>query len=200
MKKVLLIVAMAMISTGAFAQSINVKAGMNVSSHIGDDDAKAIIGFKAGAGVEFSITDMFSIEPSLMFATKGMKYEATILSSTVTAKVTQMYLELPILAKARINIGDNMNFTIGLGPYLAYGVGGKWKTVGDTPSGGWDREGAKAFGDNGYRPFDAGVALAAGFEFGRIIVGLDTELGLVKLHENISNKNMSFSVGVGYRF
>lgn len=50
-------------------------------------------------------------------STKGAKEDEVTMNA--------VYLELPVMAAARIKVADNTNIVISAGPYLAYGVGGK---------------------------------------------------------------------------
>ena len=78
----------------------------------------------------------------------------------------------------------------GLGPYIAYGIGGK--TQGTDDFGGMD----------GYKRFDAGLNLKAGYQMDiglRFILGYD--LGLYDKSpdpSDFTSRNRSFSVSVGY--
>jgi len=124
MKKSILVVLCALISTVTFAQgeiSWNVKAGMNISNFTSGDDTKAKIGFRGGVGMEYGITDMWSIQPSLLFTTKGTKIDAPLIDMTINA----MYLELPVNAAVRFNLGELSNIVVSAGPYIADGSGGK---------------------------------------------------------------------------
>lgn len=61
----------------SFAQlSFNVKAGLNLSSYIGDnsDHSKFKPGVRLGVGMEYQFTDIISLQPSLFFSQKGAKY------------------------------------------------------------------------------------------------------------------------------
>lgn len=215
MKKVLLIVALTMISTGAFAQtSFNVKAGMNVSNWMGKDveDLSAKIGFKVGVGMEYQFTDLISLQPSLMFSTKGgrqvEKYDEGGYSGKVKLVMNQAYLELPIMVAFRLNIADNTNIVLSAGPYLAVGIGGQteMKLTGDITweDLGVDKDDTKGdtFGDDGLglRRFDAGLGIGAAVEFGRMFAGLDCQFGMVKLEEDFKATNVCFGISVGYKF
>jgi hypothetical protein len=78
----------------------------------------------------------------------------------------------------------------GLGPYIAYGIGGK--TQGTDDFGGMD----------GYKRFDAGLNLKAGYQMDiglRFVLGYD--LGLYDKSpdpSDFTSRNRSFSVSVGY--
>lgn len=205
MKRVVLFVLALTMSTGAFAQmSWNVKAGLNVSNHLGSSDANPIAGVKAGIGMEYRINDLFSIQPSLLIATKGTKYEYSSMLATTNVKVNQTYLELPVMAAFRFDIGGNNNVVIAAGPYFAFGIGGKTTVDGSLSSIIWNVDTGNTFGSNRMNTFDCGLGAGVTFEFGRFFAGVDTEIGLMRLYDSSVRsdniKNVSFSVGVGYRF
>lgn len=209
MKKGLIFVLFALVSLVSFSQiSWNAKVGMNMSNFTGDMDTDMKVGFNVGVGMEYQFTEMWSIQPSLMFTTKGAKYDGdfSIDDASAKAEVTMnpMYLELPIMAAARFAIADNMNIVISAGPYLAYGIGGKLK-VKATAS--YEGESASEttktdiFGDDGFDRFDFGLGVGAALEINKFFVGLNGEFGLTKLVDGDgAPKNTNFSIGVGYKF
>ena len=118
MKKGLIFVLFALVSIVSYSQiSWNAKVGMNMSNLTGDVDTDMKIGFNVGVGAEYAFTEMWSVQPSLMFTSKGYKADGV--------KCNPMYLELPILAAARFAIADNQNIVVKAGPYFAFGVAGK---------------------------------------------------------------------------
>lgn len=129
MKKSVFVVLFALVSVAGFSQITgwNAKVGMNVSNWT-TDDLKAKIGYRVGFGTEYAFNDMWSLQPSLFFSTKGAKADSgEFLGSKVKMSVNQMYLELPVMAAARFKVADNTNLVVSAGPYFAYGVGGKSK-------------------------------------------------------------------------
>lgn len=206
MKKLFLAACLSLIATGAFAQtSFNVKAAFNMANHMGVDGGNMKPGFKAGVGMEYAFNDLISLQPSLMFATKGAKGNIFELpNARIDATVNQMYLELPIMVGFRFNIGGNTNIVLSVGPYVAYGIGGKTKITSSIAIPGWEADGdvytQDTFGDSDMRRFDAGVGVGAAVEFDRFFVGLDSEFGLINLHEDSDAKNISVGIGVGFKF
>lgn len=211
MKKGVILMLLAFISVGAFAQiSWNAKVGLNLSNYLKDDDAKVKAGFNIGAGMEYSFTEIWSIQPSLLFTTKGAR------TKMGDYKVTSnpMYLEIPVMGAARFNVAPNTNIVISAGPYFACGVGGKnsMKIEGGTIK--YD-----VFGDSniqigdesiqakGLKRFDAGLGIGVACELSSLVIGLNTEFGFVKLsdyanwkgHEQ-SPRNMNVSISLGYKF
>ena len=64
----------ALVSIVSYSQiSWNAKVGMNMSNFTGDADTDMRVGFNVGVGMEYQFTDMWSIQPSLMFTQKGAK-------------------------------------------------------------------------------------------------------------------------------
>ena len=116
MKKGLIFVLFALVSIVSYSQiSWNAKVGMNMSNFTGDADTDMRVGFNVGVGMEYQFTDMWSIQPSLMFTQKGAKLG--------DIKANPMYLELPVMAAARFAVVDGQNVVVKAGPYLACGLG-----------------------------------------------------------------------------
>ena len=122
MKKGLIFVLFALVSIVSYSQiSWNAKVGMNMSNFTGDADTDMRVGFNVGVGMEYQFTDMWSIQPSLMFTQKGAKLG--------DIKANPMYLELPVMAAARFAVVDGQNVVVKAGPYLACGIAGKYKML-----------------------------------------------------------------------
>mgnify|MGYP003191718350 CR=1 FL=1 len=184
MKKSILTVLFALICTMGFSQvSFNVKAGLNLSSYIGEnsDHSEFKPGARIGVGMEYQFNDMISLQPSLFFSQKGAKYssgfDGNIIDADADVKINQLYLELPVNVQFRFNIADNTNLVIATGPYLACGVGGKAKF-----------------------DVDAGWNIGLGVEFGKILVGLDTQLGFCKVMDGDAPHNANIGITLGYKF
>jgi hypothetical protein len=204
MKKLAFFVVFALVALVASAQTqINwsVKAGLGFSNWMGDgsDGAKAKFGYKVGVGADVPIDGTWSFQTGLNLVSKGVKGG----SDGVDVTVNQMYLELPLMAAVHLGTANNFDVVLNAGPYLAYGIGGKTKskysglelsydTFGKTTVDGTTLE--------GLRRFDAGLGLGVAFDFNRWVIGLDTQLGLVKLEDGDALKNMSFFVTAGFKF
>ena len=151
---------------------------------------------------------MWSIQPSLLFTTKGYK-EKKEDGETETGKATPMYLELPVMAAARFAIADGQNIVVKAGPYFAFGLGGKYKygdydekIFGDEDYD-EDGDGVTDYTSEGAKRFDFGLGVGVTYEINKFFVDLTGEFGLTKLYdmeEGSAPKNMNFSIGVGYKF
>ena len=212
MKKVFLVVAILlgcnMLSMAQDSQttdskiSWNVKAGMNISDWTGGDseDAKAKVGFKIGAGMEYALDKTWSLQPSLFLTSKGAKGKG---EEGEKVTVNQMYLELPVNLQARVPVADKTNILFAAGPYFAYGVGGK--VSGEATVDGIDYSAStNTFGKDKAKRFDAGLGLGVSLEVSKVIVGLEGQLGLTKIGDGASSddspKNINFGITIGYKF
>jgi len=216
MKKVFLVVALLlgcnMLSMAQNSQttdskiSWNVKAGMNISNWTGGDSegAKAKVGFKIGAGMEYALDKTWSLQPSLFLTSKGAKGEGEGAEGEGKATINQVYLELPVNLQARVPVADKTNILFAAGPYFAYGVGGKmsgevsFDDIEYTAS-------TNTFGENKVKRFDAGLGFGVSLEVSKVIIGLEGQLGLTKIGDGEGNssdspKNINFGVTVGYKF
>ena len=157
-------------------------------------DAK--FAYKVGIGLEvpFANTNIWSFQTGLNFISKGVKGDGvTDAWDVVDVTINQLYLELPLMVGARIHTASNFDLLFKGGPYLAYGVGGKTKIDGVS-------EKADTFGDDGLKRFDAGLGLGVAFEFGNIVVGVETGTSFTKVASGVSAHNLSALATIGYKF
>ena len=189
MKKVLLLLVMAVAAFSASAQiTWNAKGGLGVAHCWGDSEGlKSHFVGKIGAGIEKPFTSNWSLMPSLELAWKGCK-----IGNEVTLDV--LYLQIPIMAAYRLNLNDSWNMTLKAGPYLAFGVYGKYKFQ--------DGEGSvNAFGSTGGgKRFDLGLDLGVDFEYHRYVFGVEYELGFLPIAKGENVHNGAFYATVGYKF
>lgn len=198
MKKFLMTAVLGMFALAGFSQvKWDAKVGMNFSNMTKFDDTKALPGFNLVVGMDFGFSENWSLQSGLMISSKGYKVKDY-------AKVRPIYLDIPILAAYKFNISDNTKFVINAGPYLAFGLGGKCK---------FDEGGDyKLFkGEDGedaeYSRFDLGIQYGIGLEIGdHYLVNLTGQNGFISPfdypdgYDGDKPKNMTFSIGVGYRF
>lgn len=192
MKKFLMTAVLGMFALAGFSQvKWDAKVGMNFSNMTKFDDTKALPGFNLGVGMDYGFSENWSLQSGLMISSKGYKVKDY-------AKVRPIYLDIPILAAYKFNISDNTKFVINAGPYLAFGLGGKYKYD--------EGEDVKIFKDydkkKGWKRFDLGIQYGIGLELNdRYLINLTGQNGFISPADGGENpKNMTFSIGVGYRF
>ena len=205
LKLSLVIALLGMVSlVGAQNLSFNVKGGLNLSNFSGDiPDTKVNPGFHIGVGTDFEFAPNMSIQSGLFFSNKGAKIDGEIdlenyeiLAAEVT--VNANYLQLPIHLAYKIDVMPGTKVVLHAGPYIAYGIAGKTKADVAGLS-----EKVDTFGDDGLdlKPFDAGLGLGVGAEFGKIILDLGWDMGLTNIGDSYADvKTQNAYLSVGYRF
>lgn len=233
-RKTLFLLLLSSIAGAAVAQvQLGVRAGANFSNVVAKDEdgnkmsTSLLPGFHAGITADLALADEFYLQPALLFNTKGYQYKESESSVTVALNQHPYYLELPVNFIYKPALG-NGHLLLGAGPYIAYGVGGRWKLKAESGSSTLTRTGSLEF-KNDYsldsslfggniedlpeklpyaKPFDVGASLLAGFEFAqKISVQLNGQLGLLNIAPTIDGqqtgeviKNMQFGLSVGYKF
>ena len=230
LSKIFLIVIVAFVANNVNAQekfSFGVNAGATLSDMLaarnpsvntpfGRNSYGLTFGYTFGVTVDYNLTDNFFIQSGLSFITKGSKDEYTvtimteILGGTYYSELHKhknqsLYLQLPIYAGYKFQVAESVKLLFNVGPYFAYGIGGKtkseWKPQGGSGVSGSDKK--DTFGDDGLKRFDCGLGFGAGVEFGKIGVNAAYYLGLIGVHADNSSvtlKNRSFALTVSYKF
>ena len=193
MKKFLMTAVLGMFALAGFSQvKWDAKFGMNFSNMTKLDETKALPGFNLGVGMDYGFSENWSLQSGLMISSKGFKYK----EGDWKSKFRPIYLDIPILAAYKFNISDNTKFVINAGPYLAIGLGGKNKET--------DEEDVKLFDKDGYdwKRFDLGIQYGIGLELSdRYLINLTGQNGFISPVDGGDDpKNMTFTIGVGYRF
>ena len=98
-----------------------IKGGLNLSYlNVNDADKNKLIpGFNAGVWAKFGITDVFGIQPEILYSTKGVKsyYGTSFLGFDITngeSKLHLNYLEIPLYLT--FNLADIVD--VHVGPYI----------------------------------------------------------------------------------
>lgn len=192
MKKFLMTAVLGMFALAGFSQvKWDARVGMNFSNMTKAEGTKALPGFNLGVGMDYGFSENWSLQSGLMISSKGYKIKDY-------SKDRPIYLDIPILAAYKFNISDNTKFVINAGPYLAFGLGGKCKYD--------EGEDVKIFKDydkkKGWKRFDLGIQYGIGLELNdRYLINLTGQNGFISPADGGENpKNMTFSIGVGYRF
>jgi len=199
--------------TISYAQSttFGLRAGINFYNINGKDltgdklNNNLKTGFHVGGNAEIPIGVDFYVQPGVLFSTKGA-------AGDNDDKVNLSYIEVPVNLLYKPDLGTG-KLLLGFGPYVAFGVGGKYKNSdGDDLSVEYEKTITPAQAATGYglyyKSFDAGANLLFGYEMSNhLSVQLNAQLGLVKINPEITNvddktvwKNTGFGVSLGYRF
>lgn len=212
MKKILAMAAIAaftLITTNASAQLAFGAKGTfaiyNLSIKSPDVETKMLPSFNAGVFADIPIADQFYLRTEVVFAQKGAKYKA------VDGSLKPSYLEIPLsfLYKGPLGTGAVL---VGLGPYLAMGIGGKSTIIGVSQDVKYKKEPTIAeLASNRYlKPLDFGAKFYAGYQlsFGLGVV-LESYLGLSDINPSVTYsgisygsemKTVGFGIGITYGF
>src|SRR5699024_3623546 len=206
--------------------SMSIKAGANYSKVMfknGTEDqqeAQFIPGWHIGLSVDVPVGDNFYIQPSLLYYRKGFKQtDGLFAGSDNNFRVTVSYIELPVSFLYKPELG-NGKLLLGVGPYLGYGMGGKWESdkevlIGDIVIGNhgdvhFTNDAMDGGDGKSYlygKPLDYGLNFLVGYEFfNKISAQFNVQLGLANLIPEYSDgtkregtvKNIGFGVSLGY--
>ena len=233
MKKFLLIACMALFSVcSVSAQSETFKdlqweavVGMN-NSDIGSLGNK--IGFHLGAKAEVALPSVANgvyANAGAFISLKGCKQDYGDLGKSTT---NAYYLEIPIHIGYKHYVNENLSIYGEVGPYIAYGIGGKLETSDTYIEGDYDYDSGynttisqskskiDTFGDGGLKRFDIGAGLRVGVELkNKYTFSLGYDWGFVDIYKDSgfesgieedvidltpSAKNSNLTISLGYKF
>jgi hypothetical protein len=162
------------------------------SEEIIGENFESKLGFCIGGFITFGISEMFAIQPEVLYSMKGSKAEGIVLAESFKVEFNLSYLEIPVLLKVRIPTRGTVRPSIFAGPYLAIKLSGKSKIEYAGESEEEDLEDLK--------DTDIGLVLGAGIDFGKLTVDLRYNLGITKIPEEDDVKNKVISLMIGYSF
>ena len=202
--KLSLIIAFFGMVTLAGAQSVSysIKGGLNMSNFYADDldDKDMKVGFHVGIGADLEFAPNIALQTGLFYSTKGAEYLSKADGDPIDVNVSANYLQLPIHIAYKIDVTPGTKVVLHAGPYIAYGIGGKAKA--GTLEMDTFKDDAMLNLFNGLKPFDAGLGLGVGAEFGPILVDIGWDMGLTNLARasNVDVKNQNAYISLGYKF
>lgn len=196
-------------STEKSSESVRfgIRAGLNFATMTGDDvdDVDSRTAFHVGVIADIPLLKSLYIQSGVYLTQKGLKYNDELdndIDGEVTAK--PMYLEIPVLASYRYNFSDATQLQFNVGPYFAFGLGGKVKAEASYENVSASEE-VDFFGDDddqlGGKRFDCGLQVGLGLTFAKhIYVGGAYEFGFTDAIKDTKAKNSNWMVSVGYTF
>lgn len=185
MKKMILMATLILLVATANAQlSWTVRVGANVSG-IENSDSQMKLGWKVGAGADYSFSKLFSLRPMLCYSTKGSTYGSNTMGFSPDEVLKLGYLEMPVLASFHFLLGKTTSLAANAGPYFA-------SRITKSPSG----------TTIDYKKFDAGLQCGLDFSIKKFIIGAEAQYGLTSLAKTTSGNlhNINYSLVFGYKF
>lgn len=158
-----------------------IKGGFNASNLYVDDvnDENARYGFNAGLYGQIFASEVFAIQPELLYSTKGSKVEySNIVNQTV--KYNLNYLDLPVLAVFKLGKAAEIH----VGPYASYLLNANINYKGDFVNG------TDEIKKDNLKSYDYGLVGGFGLNFGAVQVGARYNYGLVKIADSNAARRM----------
>lgn len=190
-----------------------IRAGVNFANATYKEDGNSLsldsrTTFHVGVIADIPLMQSLYVQTGLYFQNKGAKYEHSKGGWKIKDEYKPMYIQIPVLASYRYDFSDAVQLQVNVGPYFAYGIGGKAKMSeeydGDTDS--WDID---FFGDKedeesmGNKRFDCGLQVGGGLTFAKhYYLGVTYEFGFgnISKWDDTTIKNKNLMVSLGYNF
>ncbi|MCS3797669.1 porin family protein [Niastella sp. OAS944] len=180
-----------------------IKGGVNLTNMFVDEvsDENMKVGFNAGFFAKLPVTRGFSIQPELLYTSKGAKEKYNnFIQGAGEYRFNLNYIELPVLAV--INVAKNFN--VHAGPYVSYLAAANIKNLHDDHS---QDEIAELDADN-FNRFDYGLVGGLGVDISNFTIGARYNYGLREIGKSGSlsgqvtkdsrNSAISLYIGVGF--
>ena len=180
---ILLLAAFLMISSSAFSQysRFGVKAGLNMSNLTvdGNNDNTMKFGLNAGFLGKFYITDMFALQPELLYSSKG--FENVFNNELITdgeVNYNFNYIDVPI--KLVFYLAEDFNFQ--LGPYIGYLVNANVDVDNAAILDDFFQVDSQEELDRDmFNALDFGLTGGLGYELDPLVIGFNYNLGLTQV-------------------
>jgi len=203
MKKLILFIAVILFAFNAKAQdsptrdtgaiSVGVIAGVNFATINGDEteNLSSLTGIHVGVVVDIPLSDMFSMQPGLVYSAQGAEYGD---SEGYDGKFKLDYLNLPVIFKYEVADG----FTLEAGPQVGFLMSAtdEYESPGDS-------------GEDDLKDEVKGIDFAASLGLGYrmesgLSIGARYNIGLSEIPDDddfdVNWKNGVFQVSLGYFF
>jgi opacity protein-like surface antigen len=185
------------------AAGFGVKLGLTVTNFGGEDaddlgflDFENKLGFAAGALMNIPLSPMVSLQPELMFVTKGAEVE---IFGRNEGYLSLNYLEIPVLVRVDVPVAANVAPFVVAGPALGFLLSAKAV----------DRNGNTDNIKDDFENVDLGFIVGGGLGIplssgGVIDIEVRYEVGLADINDdrnfNVELENRAFFILGGYRF
>jgi hypothetical protein len=190
-------------SENTLSPKFGIKGGVNLTNMYVQDvsDENMKVGFNAGFFAKLPVTKGFSIQPELLYTSKGAKEEYNnFIEGRGEYRFNLNYIELPVLAVFNVA----RNFNVHVGPYVAYLAEANIKDLKDN---GTIDEITDLDADN-FNRIDYGVAGGLGIDISNFTLGARYNYGFREIGKSGSlsgqltkdSKNSAISLYIGIGF
>ena len=190
-------------SENSLSPKFGIKGGVNLTNMFVNDvsDENMKVGFNAGFFAKLPVTKGFSIQPELLYSSKGAKETYNnFLEGKGEYRFNLNYIELPVLAV--INVAKNFN--VHVGPYISYLAAVNIKDLNDDGT----IDEIKELNAENFNRVDYGVAGGLGIDISNFTLGARYSYGLHEIGKSGSlsgeltkdSKNSAISLYIGIGF
>lgn len=179
-----------MSSLGYGQTRIGARGGLNIANQRFENsnlNTASITGFQIGVVSDVELDDKTLIGFGLLLSQKGSK----LASFNQNEKSTPIYVEMPlnIIGRAKLDSKTNLNFSIG--PYFAFGFGGRYKSSAGAYPIAWGKD---------YKNTDMGGNVGIAIESDGMILGLQYGFGLsdIAMNPNTIARNRVLSIYITF--
>lgn len=141
-------------------------------------------GYHIGAYYNFRVSDVFAIQPEVLFSTKGSEADYTydlgsFCNIEGNAQIKLDYIDIPVIAVFRI--GDGFEFN--LGPYFGFLVNTKYKFEGTVEANG-------SLDSDSFKNMDYGLVGGFTINISALQIGARYNYGLQKIQDSSFAKTL----------
>ncbi|MDO8366831.1 MAG: porin family protein [Saprospiraceae bacterium] len=193
----------AIIATFLIPQSqaqVAIKAGVNFAS-ISESASletyeslknNSVTGFQAGISFDLGLSEMFTIQPELLYIQKGGKSTYSInAENKFVSRLYYNYVEVPVLAKLKFYKEDGGGFYLLGGPFIGLAISGKSKRtttlLGESTTVEEDFNFDNDDEAERQKRTDWGVSFGGGVKFGHMFIDARYNLGINNLLDTDAN-------------
>ncbi len=204
MKKSILLVTVLLASVNvSFSQlGYGAKGGINFTTFGGKDAGSpdSRMGIALGGFLTYNLVELFTLQPELLYTTKGAVYKGFIGGTPATSTVSGSYLEIPVVVKLNIPLAGVKSFfpNIYVGPALGFLLSAKVKTEVGSQTQETDIKNTTKGTDFG---FILGTSVDVPLSFGKFAIDLRYNLGLTSTDDTAAKAdvvNRAFYIMIGF--
>jgi len=187
----------------SLSPKFGIKGGVNLTNMFVDDvdDENMKVGFNAGFFAKLPVTRGLSIQPELLYTSKGAKltYD-NIIEGEGEYRFNLNYIELPVLAV--VNVAKNFNLHVG--PYVSYLAEANIKNLDDDG----DMDDIADLNTDNFNRWDYGLVGGLGIDISNFTIGARYNYGLKevgksgslagRLTKDSRNSAISLYIGIGF--
>ena len=184
--RLIIVVLMSILMSNVSAQSFGLKGGIAMTNSVGADvkDNSSRTGFYFGGFMNLSEGNNIQYMPHIIFHQKGGKVD----TSSTENELVLNYIDLGMNANFHIN--DELYLVVG--PYFGYLVSAVIKE---------DEESSSVSDWNNWNRAEFGANLGVGYNINDLFnVNFSYGLAFTDVMDDISERNTSIQIGIGYVF